>query len=381
MPACTIAARLPFLARHRVFALRLNVRRACFLAPVPPRALSTRSYDVINFPQYELSAYASAFHILGLKAAKFMADAMGPTEAAFAAELDFQIKRAQTAMDVLQWNASAGYYNAGSDECAPGVGCKLGTGTFADAFYAQTLAYSAGLGELLAKPERLDSHLAYTQTATCVHNNVSDPTQPLIPGCPQGLVIIVDRPVDKTDLQVWEMATYDHVAMQLQRAGKVGGAAGVAAAAAALEFAKGPGVNYAQVVNDQWATAGAKFNDGNPSITTHYGYHMTVWHLMFGLSGQLADFSAPSANVLTFAPVLFPTGACGFSYPVLLPDGNVGSIACVAGNYELTFTLVNPKSSWLHLTTLSVHGVAYPATIPVVAANTPIVWSAGALKE
>lgn len=44
-------------------------------------------------------------------------------------------------------------------------------------------------------------------------------------------------------------------------------------------------------MNDQWNIAGGKFSNGFPAITSHYGYHMTVWHVLLALNGQDADLS------------------------------------------------------------------------------------------
>jgi hypothetical protein len=43
------------------------------------------------------------------------------------------------------------------------------------------------------------------------------------------------------------------------------------------------------VINDQWNTAGIASDEGQPYITSHYGFHMVEWHLILALSGQQAD--------------------------------------------------------------------------------------------
>ena len=58
-------------------------------------------------------------------------------------------------------------------------------GVFADSFYAQVLAYSAGLG-LLVDEQRLRSHLATQLKRGCVHFEVGNATA--LPGCPNGMV-------------------------------------------------------------------------------------------------------------------------------------------------------------------------------------------------
>ncbi len=184
-----------------------------------------------------------------MRATEELARASGDTE--FAATVHSAFIAAQNAIDELQWNASLGFYNAGSNGCTRGKGCDSGIGSFADAFYAQVLAYSLGLGDLLADPSRLDSHLQYTAKANCVHNQVG--TGDLVHGCPNGLVIMTNRPVEKTDLQIWEMATYDHVALMLHR--------NQTGLSDALMLAEASGTSYSLRMNDQWNIAGIKSNE------------------------------------------------------------------------------------------------------------------------
>ena len=336
-----------------------------------PLKLET-TYDILKFPSYQLSTYASAFHILALKAASALATHLGDTD--YVAELDALIVRAQTAFDLLQWNTTLGFYNAASDGCTAGVGCTQAVGVFADAFYAQVLAYGVGLGDLLAKPERLDAHLAFVEKANCVHNDVMQPPPyPLVEGCAQGLVIMTGRPVQLTDLQVWEMATFDHASMVIRHASSP------TLVSAALDFAAGDGKNYAEVVNDLWNIAGIKFNDGNPSITSHYGYHMTSWHVLLALTGQGADFSDATNASLTFVTPAFPGKTCGFSYPVILP-GAVGTISCAQAQFALSFAIAPQpaKGPWRSITTLSVNGIAHPGSAIAIGVGSAVVWAAAA---
>merc|ERR1719506_2310006 len=124
-----------------------------------PLGLET-TYDIIGFPRYQLSTYASVFHLLAMRATMELALLSGDDD--FAKICEAAWHRGQKAMDKLQWNAQGGHYDAGSSKCTADVGCSEGTGSFADSFYAQVLAYSLGLGELLADPSKLDSHLAAT---------------------------------------------------------------------------------------------------------------------------------------------------------------------------------------------------------------------------
>ena len=187
-----------------------------------------------------------------------------------------------------------------------------------------------------------------------------------------------------TDLQIWEMATYDHAALAVRRAKTP------AAAAAALAFAQGSGTSYASRVNDQWNIAGVKFNDGNPSVTSHYGYHMTSWHLVLALSGQRADFSDPANASLTFDPRVAASSAEeeeSFSLPVILPGllgtlSSTGSIKAAAKNgraagaqqFKLVWHVVASSAAGRTLHELAVGGHAYPHTPVEVRVGEALVW-------
>ena len=87
------------------------------------------------------------------------------------------------------------------------------------------------------------------------------------------------------------MATYDHASLLIHQSDSSSGGSGSADVAAALALAMGTGTSYSDRLHDQWNIAGIKSNDGYPSITSHYGYHMVCWHLLFALSGQDANLS------------------------------------------------------------------------------------------
>merc|ERR1719231_787260 len=108
-------------------------------------------------------------------------------------------------------------------------------------------------------------------------------------------------PPGVSDQQVWQMATNDHAALSIWRASPStpGSASKVAAA---LELARGPNDAWRRVVNDQWNIAGISLTDARPSITSHYGYHMTLWHLPKALIGQVLDLTYPGKRSLTFEP-------------------------------------------------------------------------------
>jgi non-lysosomal glucosylceramidase len=114
-------------------------------------------------------------------------------------------------------------------------------------------------------------------------------------------------------------------------------------------------------LNDLWNVAGVVGGlgygaEGMPYITSHYGYYMSAWHLVFALSGQ--SFDAPSGS-LAFAPKLSPP----FSLPVLTPK----TVASIAATADGRFTLRVRAGKPLRLSAVRVGEVAAPAgVVPAV---------------
>jgi len=324
----------------------------------------------LRFEEQQVSSYNSVFHLAAMRAASVLARAMG--DDVFAEECDRAFRRAQEALDLLQWvegGAMGGHYASTSDDCTA-AGCTTHIGIFGDSFYAQVLAYSLGLGDLLRNPERLDIHLQTTWRTNCVHNDVD--TGKLVPGCPNGLVAMTGRPlfvpalakppcVTCTDLQVWEMSTHNWVTLALHRK--------LLAADDALQRSAGTSTSYSQLINDQWNIAGIKSNDGYPSVTSHYGYHMVFWHTVLALSGQSADLSTPGNATLSFSPRRECAAGSGYTLPVLLPSV-VGVLTCTVRRFTFELTVGS-----LELDHLIVSGSRYPQDkTRISAGDKPLSW-------
>jgi len=329
-----------------------------------PLKLET-TYDILRFPVlYQLSTYASAFHIAALRAAETLAEHAG--DQAFASECRTAYTAAQDAIDKLQWNETAKVYNAGSNGCIRGKRCDEGIGIFSDSFYAQVLAYSLWGSELIVNGTRLDLHLNSTLQTLCKHTEVQggQGSYELVPGCPNGLITMQNRPVELTDLQVWEMGTYNQAALMIRRSLD----ADRAKVQQILDFAAGTGTSYSNRLNDQWNIAGIKSNDGYPTVTSHYGYHMTAWHIPLALSGQQARLhphqnSQKNQTHLSFSPKL-PCDIEGYVLPLYLP-GVLGTLSCQDyGGSAGQQAAVELTVGSLRVDILSVDGVSYP-TSPV----------------
>ena len=144
-----------------------------------------------------------------------------------------------------------------------------------------------------------------------------------------------------------------------------------------LGLSEGTGTSYSQRINDQWNVAGIKTNDGFPSITSHYGYHMVAWHTPFAVTGQIVDLSGASKSV-SFDP-LFTTcvdGGAGYAFPVLLP-GVVGVLTCHAssGGGTPSYTLLLSKGTLQDISTLMVSGVRYPKSPVDIVEGVALKWA------
>ena len=95
---------------------------------------------------------------------------------------------------------------------------------------------------------------------------------------------------------------------------------------------------------------------------------MTSWHLVFALSGQIADFSDASNSSLTFSPQ-YECGTGGnYSLPVLLP-GVVGVLRCEAQDIELELSV-----GTIVVNHLAVGGVAYPSSPVTLTEGKAVRW-------
>ncbi len=309
-----------------------------------PYKLET-TYDQLQFPQkYDVSSYATAFHLLAMRVCVDLAAAMGDnaTQTLCAASLS----NVTAAFDLMQWNKD--HYSAGASGCAKGQGCSSQIGVFADSFYAQVLAYTNGLGPLV-DTTKLAAHMNTTAVENCAF---PDGSGGLIAGkCPNGLLTLTGRGGFGTDYELWQMINHDFAAIQLNLGND---------ADDSLDFSKRSALSWSEGVNDQWGTAALSDANGFPTCINHYGYHMTSWHIPLALSGQKARLYPAESASLTFTIRLSADEKTdNWSLPVLLP-GRLGTIQRVGENYMLSLNF-----GTLTVKTLSVDGCAAPAAITV----------------
>ena len=255
-----------------------------------PYKLET-TYDVLAFPRYDAASYSTLFHILAMRAIQELCAFMKVDASAYKAAEEAAV----ASQESMMWDEDEQFYIAytGGEKAV-----------FADTFYPQVLAYSLGYGELVNKT-RIKLHLQKVAVAN------DDPS---------GLKILTGRKTGNTPTEgdVWMMAPADHSTL-LVRLGEDFDSAIVAAER-----------TYKTVIDttkDVWKTCGVlKGNEteegGMCSLTTHYGYYMTIWHTMLAMTGQTADLY--NTHTVDFQPVLTPP----FRLPFMLPSvtGVVSSV-------------------------------------------------------
>jgi non-lysosomal glucosylceramidase len=219
---------------------------------------------------------------------------------------------------------------------------------FADALYGQVLAFTYGLGPLYnisTMQKHLDSEARLADT-------------------PYGLRMLTGRKplTDSQDNAIWMGGSQDWSVLNLWL--------GMDSDSAFIQSEKG--LNHVrQTLNDQWNTHGIYASDGyglggKPWITSHYGFHMVLWHLPFAISGQYTDLNK---GVLLFSPKL----RSPFILPVLIPTifGSISAIPLSSGQSTYTLTLIVGN---LTLNQLAVNNVTYPGSVHLTAGQS-IEWT------
>ena len=108
-----------------------------------------------------------------------------------------------------------------------------------------------------------------------------------------------------------------------------------------------------------------------PSMRAGSGYHMTSWHLVFALSGQIADFSDATNSSLTFSPK-YECGTGGsYSLPVLLP-GVVGVLRCDEQDIQIELSV-----GTIVVHHLAVSGITYPTSPVTLTPGKTVQWQQG----
>jgi hypothetical protein len=249
------------------------------------------TYDIIDFDQYNSTTFNSFLHLAMMRAGLELAQHVGDTQTA--ADVSASFTRAQSALNALLWNSTYSYFRAYTG----------GEAIMADCLYGQMVAHHHGLGWLMPEAQ-INSHLA----AELKYN-----------GNPYGLTVVTGRStpppqaegeaevgaggaaattlrarqaaggmalwkerlgVDTRDDTCWMGAgpdwSYVAIALGAQFTG--------GDLTAALEPARRSLENWRSRLNDLWNIAGLTSTgdwgddtaNGQPWITSHYGFMLTV---------------------------------------------------------------------------------------------------------
>jgi non-lysosomal glucosylceramidase len=338
---------------------------ACSQIGLPWRLVCT--YDIIDFQQYNTSAFNSFVHLASMRAASQLARVVNDTATADAADAAFT--RAYSALSTYLWNSTYSYYRAYT-----GAEALMG-----DTLYGQVVALHHGLGWLAAQSD-LQSHLAaelkYNGNAFGIRvvTGRHDP-----PPKTSRFLSATALGVDTTDDTNWQGAGPDwsYVAIQLARAaGPAHAPIDPTVLASALEPARRSLENWRSRLNDMWNVCGLTSTDdwnpaddnanGAPYITSHYGFLLVDYYLLTALSGQETNIPA---GTLSFEPA-YP---CPYTLPLLL-QGTEGLVSCSGTPASPAYT-VTILFGALSLPTggLSIAGSTYPAPVNM-AAGDAVTW-------
>ena len=289
------------------------------------------TYDIPDMSQYPTTTFNSFMHLAALRVCMELALVMSDTPMHDRCNNSFTLAAQQ--IDRLLWyndSAETGYFLAYT-------GGKGEKAIFTDALYGQVLAFTYGLGPLFnvsLMKKHLESEVRLADT-------------------PYGLRMLTGRePLSNPqDNSIWMGSSQDWSALNLWLNTDVD--------EAMTQSVKG--LNHVrEVLNDQWNTHGLYAGDGyglggKPWTTSHYGFHMVLWHLPFAYSGQYVDLSR---GILTFSPKLRPP----YTLPVLIPNtfGSISATPAPLGQTSFTLTLTIGS---LTLNTLAVNNISYPSPV------------------
>eukprot|EP00927_Polykrikos_kofoidii_P071217 TRINITY_DN67517_c0_g1_i1.p1 TRINITY_DN67517_c0_g1~~TRINITY_DN67517_c0_g1_i1.p1 ORF type:complete len:1064 (+),score=165.60 TRINITY_DN67517_c0_g1_i1:141-3332(+) len=298
---------------------------------VPEKQCNT--YDILGPQQHKQVSYNSAFHLLAMRAAEELARSQLVNDQDFADECAKAFARGQQVLDTNQWvdrGKGQGYYSFSIEDK---------TSLMVDTFYPQVLSYTLGLGALVDE-DKLQAHLD-----TELEWNDS----------PYGLIVASTGSGKTKTNGVWQMGPPNWASLNIHL--------GRYSVNGALEQPAKSLKNWRDTLKDLWNVAGiADQNSGLPSITSHYGYYMSAWHLPLAISGQQADLPK---GTLSFKPKV----PSPYALPLLLP----GVIGLIRSARDLHFEVELTAGS-LQLSSLRVGNCAYSGAATFVKGET-VAWN------
>eukprot|EP00656_Telonema_subtile_P055540 TRINITY_DN8636_c0_g2_i1.p1 TRINITY_DN8636_c0_g2~~TRINITY_DN8636_c0_g2_i1.p1 ORF type:complete len:1042 (-),score=198.12 TRINITY_DN8636_c0_g2_i1:161-3286(-) len=332
--------------------------------PLPKRQCCT--YDIIDFEGYDHTTFNSFIYLAALRACARLAEHW--SNQTLATECSAAYTSAVPYLNSTLYNTTDHYFRAWADS-------KLGAPAWlmADSLYGQVVANTLGLSAeghtdaWLVPPEMIAGHLAAEAKLnpspyglTVVTTSGSPPelaqqekvSEDACAAAVNGL---------KYD-SVWMGAAPDWCALQISL-----GDQGVGVAEALAMAQKGLD-HYRSTLRDQWNIHGLVANDGygvdgQSWCTAHYGFHMTLWHIPFAMSGQV--FSAVSKSLI-FRPKL----PCPFTLTTLV-TGAVGTLQCdQQANFTLKVTLGHLQVNHLEVTVQGQQTAIYQGAVDLTRGQT-----------
>jgi non-lysosomal glucosylceramidase len=337
------------------------------------------TYDILAMEVYNTTTFNGVLHLAMMQAARTLALDPAINDTATAALALQAYNTGVTAMTTLMWNSTYGYFRA----------YYGGDAIMADCLYGQQVALAHGLGWLLPQSmisSHLQAELKYngndygltvvTGRHTLPPEEIEEQEQLVLAGVVgRGMDEVAERKTriaadkrelmrrirDKNDGQddaVWMggAPTWSCLAVQLGSAGPTG-----TNITAALEPTRWELENYRSRLHSMWDLTGLSTTgdwgsdaaNGQPFCTSHYGFMLPDYYLIYALSGQQLDIPH---GTLSFAPLY----SCPFALP-FASAGREGSISCdAAGTYTLALAygeLSLPAGG------LSVSGKAYSGAV------------------
>jgi len=310
------------------------------------------TYDILAMEQYNTTTFNGVLHLAMMKAAVRLASDPAINDAGTAAMAEAAYNAGVTAMTTIMWNSTLGYFRAYTG----------GEAIMSDCLYGQQVALAHGLGWLLPEAmiaSHLHAEAAYNLNLFGLTTVTGRHTPPPVAAAAVGsggealADAVAERKAlkaadkrafmqelgelrgrgDGQDDAIWMGAapTWSCLALKLGAAGPAGGNV-----SAALEPTRRELENYRRRLKMMWDLTGlsttADWGDdsvnGQPFCTSHYGFMLTDYYLIYALSNQLLDVPA---GTLSFAPV-YP---CPMSVP-FAALGREGALSCDAAG---TFTL------------------------------------------
>lgn len=296
------------------------------------------TYDIPAMSQYPTTTFNSFMHLAALGAGMELAFIMNDTATYNECYQAFTLAKKQI-YNMLWYEDSidTGYFLAYTG----GHGEKA---IFTDALYGQVLAYTYGIGTL------------YNTTLMKMHLD----SEVRLADTPYGLRMLTGREplTNPQDNSIWMGASQDWSVLKLWLGSDID--------LAMSQSVKG--IDHVRLtLNDQWNTHGLYAGDGygvggKPWTTSHYGFHMVLWHLPFAFSGQYVDL--PN-GILKFSP----KRRTPFMLPVLIPNilGTISSTSTSDGRTQYSLSL---SVGSLSLNTLAIDEVTYPGKVNLSAGQT-----------